>query len=392
MLFRVSLLSALLVGDAAAKVINKANGSIRANSNMGKKLMSKARRLEDGDADADDIGWMVNYEIKFDSCHAMTQYGGEDGGGEESNLYTQRIVKYRLCPAGECSSSCAKGGEYVVDMMTYVEAYNEYVEESKEQACEQVAENCDCENANDDEACEAECYSDAGLDYCVDQEGDAFELDRYLECAEIEAGEANNDDYNNGYNYNYKKENGACPNNQDNRANYVNEDGELQFFAGMYCDSERGGKGENIFLGAFLEETCSYAAPEITYQCLNGGVELPFSASTGESVVKDDCISCQEIDVNADDDGGDPEILQLCEEPYERAGKCETGMEGPYYLRELECDFIQSVESRFSSGGGSKSSSAIAWAWFFAICTLGIAGFAYTLYEKLQRRNVNLAA
>eukprot|EP00957_Ditylum_brightwellii_P110121 8398928-Ditylum_brightwellii.AAC.1 len=67
-------------------------------------------------------------------------------------------------------------------------------------------------------------------------------------------------------------------------------------------------------------------------------------------------------------------------------------MEGPYYLRELECDFIQSVESRFSSGGGSKSSSAVAWAWFFAICTLGIAGFAYTLYEKLQRRNVNLAA
>eukprot|EP00957_Ditylum_brightwellii_P072168 5485576-Ditylum_brightwellii.AAC.1 len=66
--------------------------------------------------------------------------------------------------------------------------------------------------------------------------------------------------------------------------------------------------------------------------------------------------------MNADDDGGDPEVLQLCEEPYERAGKCETGMEGPYYIRELECDFIQNVESRFSSGRGSNSSSAVAWA------------------------------
>jgi len=391
MLLKLSLLSTLLIlNDVTARTINSSNGSIRANSNMGKKLMSKARRLEDGDADADDIGWMVNYDIKFDSCHAMTQYG-EEGGGEDSLLYTQRIVKYRLCPSDACSSGCAGGGQYVVDMMEFVQAYNEYVEESKEQACEAVAENCDCENANDDDACEAECFSDAGLDYCIEAEGEEFELDRYLECAEIEAGQENNGN-NNGYNYNYRKENDSCPNNQNNRANYVNEEGELQFFAGMYCDSERGGKGDHIFLGSFLDETCSYAAPDITYKCLNGGVELPFSASTGESVVKDDCISCKEIDMNADDDGGDPEILQLCEEPYERAGKCETGMEGPYYIRELECDFIQNVESRISSGRGSNSSSAVAWAWFFAICTLGIAGFAYTLYEKLQRRNVNLAA
>eukprot|EP00957_Ditylum_brightwellii_P070030 5318981-Ditylum_brightwellii.AAC.1 len=90
--------------------------------------------------------------------------------------------------------------------MECVQVYNECVEELKEQACDAVAENCDCENANDDEAHEAKCFSDAGLDYCIEVEGEEFELDRYLEVAEIEMGQENNGN-NNGYNYNYKKEN-----------------------------------------------------------------------------------------------------------------------------------------------------------------------------------------
>eukprot|EP00957_Ditylum_brightwellii_P107586 8208216-Ditylum_brightwellii.AAC.1 len=81
-----------------------------------------------------------------------------------------------------------------------------------------------------------------------------------------------------------------------------------------------------------------------------------------QNYLHDDCISCKEIDMNAADDGGNFEILQLCKEPYKYAGKCKTGMEGPYYIQELECDFIHNLESIFSSGGGSKSSLAIAWA------------------------------
>eukprot|EP00957_Ditylum_brightwellii_P021291 1605935-Ditylum_brightwellii.AAC.1 len=53
----------------------------------------------------------------------------------------------------------------------------------------------------------------------------------------------------------------------------------------------------------------------------------PFSVSICESIIKDDYIKCREIEMKANNNGGDLEILQLSEQPYKCAGKYKTDME-----------------------------------------------------------------
>lgn len=66
---------------------------------------------------------------------------------------------------------------------------------AQEYNCEKVRENCYCEDANDDDACEATCFAAAGLDYCQ-QEGDnngenknQFNLQEAVECRRMEVDE-----------------------------------------------------------------------------------------------------------------------------------------------------------------------------------------------------------
>lgn len=47
--------------------------------------------------------------------------------------------------------------------------------------CENVRENCGCQGANDDQACEASCYATYGMDYCTEYDED-FEVQRFMEC------------------------------------------------------------------------------------------------------------------------------------------------------------------------------------------------------------------
>ena len=84
-------------------------------------------------------------------------FGGEEGGNDRQNfngMYKQRLVHFKLCPTGYCGSSCANGADYVVDMGLFVQTYLQSKMEAQEYDCEMVRENCNCENANDDEACE----------------------------------------------------------------------------------------------------------------------------------------------------------------------------------------------------------------------------------------------
>lgn len=155
-------IATLLVGATAVS----ASDSIRANSKMGRSLMSKARhvggsrQLEQGD---DGTSWVANYSLRFEKCATTTDYyggyfGGDDnqGGNDNNNnnrynLYEQRLVHFKLCPSDTCGKGCSGGGDYVVDMNEFVMSYIEYKEELKEAECETAIGNCDCENANDDE-------------------------------------------------------------------------------------------------------------------------------------------------------------------------------------------------------------------------------------------------
>lgn len=69
-------------------------------------------------------------------------------------MYKQRLIHFKLCPTGSCDSKCTYGADYVVDMGVFVEAYIESKLDAQEYNCEMVRENCYCDNANDDEACE----------------------------------------------------------------------------------------------------------------------------------------------------------------------------------------------------------------------------------------------
>jgi hypothetical protein len=252
--------------------------------------------------------------------------------------------------------------------------------EAEAAACEYVRENCDCENANDDQACESQCYADAGLDSCEEVEGEeAFEVQRYLECAELE----NNNNNNNNNNYNY-----------GNNNNYQYN----QYFIGPYCSSD----GKEIFMATFYDEGCTTKTTETDIYDVLFGKTLPYSK---ESIVKNDCISCKEVaDDNGNNNGGDDAndadaVIEFCEELYATAGKCESNINSTYKDTSA-CDYINRIlprletNSKSISSNKSSSSSGTAakvFAWLFACTTLALGAYAFLLFRKLRRSKVGLA-
>ena len=194
MLFRSTVFAGLVAAASAAMgrdtmIAPQEDFNIAADSKIGRKLMSKARRLEqNGNQNQDqDAQWLYGFSIKYDSCASLIQVREEGGNQEEGLLYTQNMVKFTLCPGnteGSCDGCGSGAAQYVVNMMDFVDAYTEMKLEAQEYACEMIREYCYCDNANDDQVCENQCYIDAGMDVCVEYEGgDEFEIQRYLECA-----------------------------------------------------------------------------------------------------------------------------------------------------------------------------------------------------------------
>lgn len=143
---------ALLIGFAAT---SSTATTIKANSKVGSKLLSSARRLNDDG----DLSWATNYSLRFEKCATTTDYyggyfggnGDQDGGNDrEGFMYEQRLVHFKLCPTDTCGSGCSGGADYVIDMNEFVSAYLEYKEELKEQQCEDIRENCYCNNDDED--------------------------------------------------------------------------------------------------------------------------------------------------------------------------------------------------------------------------------------------------
>lgn len=177
-----TLLLALLAANVGAKTIVP-DFEVKADSKLGKRLLSKARAL-DGERD---WTWVANYSIKYRGCSSLVQLANEMNGGDEGEglLYTQNLVKFSLCPSDSSCDSCKGGADYVVNMMEFVDAWTENKMNSLERTCENIRENCYCNNNyNDDEACENQCFTDAEMTECIQIEGEEeFEIQRYLECA-----------------------------------------------------------------------------------------------------------------------------------------------------------------------------------------------------------------
>lgn len=324
------LLSA--VAAVTATTINVGD-SLKANSKIGRDLLSKARRVEQDNEDAEVVGeWVANYSLKFQGCHHLVQWNEEADGEEDVRLFRKRLVRFRLCPSDTCSSTnsggCDEGyGDYIVDMQTYLNAYYEAKTEAAEQTCGNYAENyCACEGNGDDNfnenQCFYQCVVDAGMTECYsyyeDQINEEFEINGYMECAQFEW-------------------------NNDNRRQL---DQEAQLFVGPFC-SEQGG---SIHLGMFSDDTCSQSIEDDT----NGattfygmtGFELPYSK---KSIIGAECTSCTQVDENEDGNNGDDqqaEITELCQTAYGNAGKCESHLtEGTTsYMNEQACTYIEGIK------------------------------------------------
>jgi len=363
MLIRLSILSALLA------IATSMRDDILASSRLGSKILNKARMLDNAE---EDNTWMVDYSLKFNKCYTIDSYGGEGADREEggSPVSAQHIVHFWLCPSGSCkggSSGCSGGAEYILEMREFIEAFNEAQEEQRDYNCENVRENCDCDNYyGDDEKCEANCYAQAGLDYCEeDDDGNNFDVDEYVECREAEFG--NNNNNNNNYN---------------NNAYYI----------GPYCAAH----GNAVFLGVFTDATCETQASSNVFEKYNYGKELPYS---NESFVHQRCQSCMAPKEDRDDDNDNQEedqVTALCEELYEQSGKCEENLKSKNnYSRNINsCTYIHNVLptlSKVHRTHGRVSLVANVFAWLFFLSTCALAGVVYYLHSKVERSSVNLA-
>eukprot|EP00548_Thalassiothrix_antarctica_P004159 CAMPEP_0194146076 /NCGR_PEP_ID=MMETSP0152-20130528/19516_1 /TAXON_ID=1049557 /ORGANISM="Thalassiothrix antarctica, Strain L6-D1" /LENGTH=368 /DNA_ID=CAMNT_0038846493 /DNA_START=46 /DNA_END=1152 /DNA_ORIENTATION=+ len=347
--FRIVFSLAIFASASAIPSVVKPGSDISANSVLGNKLLSKARLLGGNNDDAYDFTWALDYSIKFQSCHKTFEFRADGGGSNDNDNPTeiQQLVIFRLCPSDKCGSIC-RGGEYVVEMREFVEAYMDSKLSAEEYACEQVKENCSCDDddqVNDDDVCLSQCYANAGLDGCEedDNNGDddwEFDVEEYLECEEI----ADNDDDSN------------------------------QVYVGAYCSSN----GKNIYLGTFTDRQCSEKASEGTYENLKGRA-LPYAS---ESLVGHDCISCE--DTQNDDDGYN-NVLEICEELYENSAKCERNLDIDNKVTG-GCEYIHKMLPRMEALVSGKPLTSTVLAWVFGFSTLAASGAAYFYFIKSQRR------
>jgi len=369
MFSRIAVL-ALTCVMAQASVINQSNGDIPLDSHAGRKLVQNARRVENGNnqyysnaagqsygGDYNDVNWgdidnsyISGYSVKFQGCHHVQQWNDAADGEDDIKILTQRLVRFRMCPADSCSSTTTKGcdsnyGDYLVDMETYVEAYMNQMQNQYTNNYDGNGRSLENSNVN---------------------------LEDYMQCSEVEmdanqrklARELNNN-YSSGY---YNNNN----NNQDN---------DVRYYVGPYC-AEQGGE---IRLGIFSDDTCSVQATNgaAIFQSTHNGMALPYSE---QSIVNLGCVSC----------GGYGEVSEMCENLYDVAGKCETKM-NVYYPNESACSYIEGIKVIREDGvirttATRKSAAAAITTGLFLTAAVLLSGYVYYLRTKLGRARINLAA
>lgn len=351
----VLLIAALANGASSRKIIRGTDSANVKASKAGKKLMAKARRLDEQEVD---YSWLPGYTFQFQKCYSWDSFGRDEGEQGRKESY----VVFRACPAGHCSASCRYGADYIVEMRDYVQAYTEAKENLKEYNCQKVENNCACDDDQaDDQACLQNCYAEAGLDYCQEDEGDdannnqnEFNVEDFDDCGEMDFG---NDDDSNIY------------------------------YASMYCASG----GNAINLGIFTDEGCTVKDTTNAYKTYYGE-SLPYSK---KSIVGSGCTSCKNpyYEVNDDDQNqnDEDEVNEMCMELYEQSGKCETNLKIDYPTTNA-CNYIHNVvpslEDLFK---GKKMARISTVTIFFMIMCAGLCGACFYLFKRVKITNINLS-
>jgi len=347
--------------DAKLRKLNV--DSLAVHSKAGKKLLSKARRL---DEDVD-YSWMPGYTFQFQKCYQWDAYGREENENKEKSIV------FRACPQGDCGSNCKYGADYIVQLRDYVEAYTDAKQNLREYNCQMVENNCECDDDQvDDETCAYNCYAAAGLNYCQDEDNQ-FEVQDYAECAQLEMNAEEEEE----------EEEGEEDGEEDGEDRKLDEEAAL--YGGLYCSDD----GSAVLLGAFTDEECTYLDTSNTYYQATGQ-SLPYSS---KSIIGSGCVSCQNpYYADGDDDNADNQVNEMCTELYDQAGKCETDMNINYPTTDA-CTYINNVVPNLEKlyNGQKANSAATGWAWFFAITTVGLAGFIGYQTVNGKRASISLA-
>lgn len=325
-----------------ATINTESSVNIASDSDVGRHLLSKARRLADDGSyysnnfyEEVDKSFMVNYSLKFQGCHHVQQWNPNSEEDEDAvRIMTKRLVRFRLCPSDSCSSEHSQGctsgyGDYVVEMDTFIQSYIEAAKNngSYKRMLRELEDNVNNE----------------------------FDLEQYSQC---------------GY-------------YQDN------------YYIGPYCASQ----GGEIKLGIFTDDTCSSFTSNDYYYYMTG-TSLPFSS---KSLVTSKCMSC---DANGGDsyqkyanyaNGEEAQVSYFCGYIYDSSGKCETKMADVEYPNEGGCSYIAGVKIIREDGvirtsANRKSKVAAVFIGLFLTIAVLLAGYVYYLRTKLTRARVNLAA
>jgi len=263
---------------------------------------------------------LANYNILYENCFPSSN-----------------AISFKLCADGHgCShdnNQCESLGEYVTGFDEFLDAFTEMQLNAKEYACEMVRENC---NVDDDNY--QQCYIDAGYDYCIQANDDAFNVQRYLQCVAFDE----------------------------------------TYYIGPYCHDT-----EKIYLGFYTDEDCSEPAGKTAKEL--GYDDMPYTKESGMSLIEDECAKCRE---HADEDhqnGGDDAddedvIIEQCEELYADSIKCEV-VDSGYN----DCDYMDKLKStegkRFKPRGSMSASRAAGWGIAF-LAIVAVAGAGYMLMKR----------
>ena len=384
MKFTIALLSAVVAG-ASAKAA-PLQSSITASSEMGQRILSEARLLEENN-DGVDYTWVANMSLKYQGCYHTQVWNGDANGGDNNDVRvsTQRLVRFRLCPSDSCTmasaAGCDKGyGDYVIGMETYLKYYLDIVQRDHEYSCAVEANTGDVASCEDD-YCKYDTYVAKGMEYCVENNP-------------YEQNNGNNNKNNNQQEMMNKIAEGCQQWKYENNNNRQLEDNQVAYYMGAYC-SDTGGA---IHLGLFTEETCT------TFWDSNGGAdtylsvtgtEMPYAETT---LIGTECVSCKEPkdqDQNNENDQYDvDEVKESCEYLYTTAGKCESALsiDSP---TTSACNFMEGIKIYRKNGSiiyskATAGTTASVFIGLFATSFILLGGYAYYLKSKLDRAKVNL--
>jgi len=369
MKFAVALLS-LASSALATSLVH----DIPADSKLGMKLLSEARQVAQNKYQAT---WVAGYSVKFQGCHHVSQWNANVDEDADVRISTKRLVRFRLCPTGSCSaesgSGCKSGyGDYIVDMNTFISLYYENKKDIEEYNCNYAANYvcANCDQADNRDYCEYDCYTKNGYDYCGIQnpyyEGNAqdnFDLEEYTACGQFDGGNNNN----NGEKY----------------------------YLGPYC-ADQGGK---IYLGMFTDDSCTTFADsyggKTTYATITGNT-LPYSST---SMIGPDCFSCEEAqdmeNQNAYDVNDPDSVKQFCSYLYTYSGKCETRL-ALSNQNNNACTYMEGIKVTTRNGiiistAGNKNKVASAFIGIFSVSFILLGAYVYYLKTKLDRAKINLS-